>query len=189
MRIKPFSTERQVYFSRKYTQIKDRLGDFRIKVNRKFRAIIKEVYGLGFGNNTKKAEKVSKRQFYYKAIVAAYADIFWVNSLIGIAKHRSSAKYFYKLAGATIYFIAEYLPGHYETIKYIGSEEDAMALHRQVAIKFYIFKDAKIRALRYDNEDKQCPNAKLWRNPYNNILDNLFKDLDNKSTESLKAAI
>jgi len=64
-----------------------------------------------------------------------------------------------------------------------------MALHCQVIIKFYIFKDAKTRAPYYNNKDKQYPNAKPWRNLYNNVLDNLFKDLDNKSTKSLKAAI
>lgn len=126
-------------------KIKDKLGDFRIKANRKFRAIIREVYSLGFGNDSKKAkrllkdysftyeqaEKVGKRQFYYKVIVAAYADIFLANSLTEIARHQSSAKYFNELAGATICFITvslrhsiqEYLSGHHDTIKYVGSEE------------------------------------------------------------------
>ena len=50
-------------------------------------------------------------------------------------------------------------------------------------------KDAKARARHYNKEDKQYPNTKPWWNPYNNILDDLFKDLNNKSTKSLKAAI
>ena len=47
--------------------MKDRLGDFRIEVNCKFRAIIREVYSLGFGNNTKRARRLLKdHSFIYK---------------------------------------------------------------------------------------------------------------------------
>ena len=67
--------------------------------------------------------------------------------------------------------------------------QDATALHHQVVIEFCIFKDINVRAQFQNKKDKQYPNIKLWRNSYNNILNNLFKDLDNKSTESLKAAI
>ena len=66
---------------------------------------------------------------------------------------------------------------------------DATALHRRVAIEFRIFKDANARARFRNEEDEQYPNAEPWRNPYNNILDDLFEDLDDESTESLKAAI
>ena len=47
----------------------------------------------------------------------------------------------------------------------------------------------KARAQYYNKKDKLYLNIELWRNPYNNILNNLFKDLNNKSTKSLKAAI
>ena len=67
--------------------------------------------------------------------------------------------------------------------------QDTIVLHRQVVIKFHILKDAKARARHYNKENKQYPNTEPWRNPYNNILDNLFKDLNNKSTKSLKTAI
>ena len=51
----------------KYVQIKDRLGDFRIKVNRKFRAIIREVYSLGFSNDAKMVRRLLKDySFVYK---------------------------------------------------------------------------------------------------------------------------
>ena len=66
---------------------------------------------------------------------------------------------------------------------------DATALHRRVAIEFRIFKDAKTRARLYDDEDEQFSNAEPWRNPYSNVLDDLFEDLDDENTESLKAAI
>ena len=47
--------------------MKDKLKDFRIKANRKFRAIIREVYDLGFSNNTKKAKRLLKDySFIYK---------------------------------------------------------------------------------------------------------------------------
>jgi hypothetical protein len=47
--------------------MKDRLGDFRIKTNCKFQAIIREVYGLGFSNNAKKARSLLKDySFKYK---------------------------------------------------------------------------------------------------------------------------
>ncbi len=62
-------------------------------------------------------------------------------------------------------------------------------MYRQIAIKFHIFKDIKTKAQYYDTKDKQYPNIKLWRNPYNNVLDNLFKDLNKKNTKSLKAII
>ena len=44
--------------------MKNRLGDFRIKANYKFQAIIKEVYGLNFSNNTEKAKKLLKNHFF-----------------------------------------------------------------------------------------------------------------------------
>ena len=66
---------------------------------------------------------------------------------------------------------------------------DAIALYCQVVIKFYILKDVKARARHYNKEDKQYSNTEPWQNPYNNILNDLFKDLNNKSTKSLKAAI
>ena len=66
---------------------------------------------------------------------------------------------------------------------------DTIVLHYQVIIKFYIFKDVKVRARLYNKENKQYCNIKLWWNLYNNILNNLFEDLDNKSIKSLKAAI
>jgi hypothetical protein len=40
--------------------MKDRLGDFRVEANRRFRAIVREVYGLGFGNDSKKAKMLLK---------------------------------------------------------------------------------------------------------------------------------
>ena len=47
----------------------------------------------------------------------------------------------------------------------------------------------KARVQLYNKEDKQYPNTKPWRNLYNNILDDLFEDLNNKNTKNLKAAI
>ena len=47
----------------------------------------------------------------------------------------------------------------------------------------------KVRVQYYNKENKLYSNTKLWWNPYNNILDNLFKDLNNKSIKNLKAAI
>jgi hypothetical protein len=44
--------------------MKDKLGDFRIEVNYKFWAIVKEVYSLGFGNNTEKAKRLLKDYFF-----------------------------------------------------------------------------------------------------------------------------
>ena len=38
--------------------MKDKLGDFKIKVNYKFWAIIGEVYSLGFSNNSKKVKRL-----------------------------------------------------------------------------------------------------------------------------------
>ena len=53
----------------------DRLGDFRIKANYKFRAIIKEVYSLGFGNNTKKVKRLLRDySFTYKLAKKVYAS-------------------------------------------------------------------------------------------------------------------
>ena len=47
--------------------MKDRLKDFRIKANHKFQTIIREVYGLGFSNNAKKAKSLLKDySFTYK---------------------------------------------------------------------------------------------------------------------------
>ena len=47
--------------------MKDRLGDFRIKVNYKFWAIVREIYGLGFGNNAKRVKRLLKdHSFIYK---------------------------------------------------------------------------------------------------------------------------
>ena len=67
--------------------------------------------------------------------------------------------------------------------------QDTIILHRWITIKFYIFKDAKTRAQCHDVKDEQYPNAEPWWNLYNNVLDDLFKDLDKESTESLKATI
>ena len=67
--------------------------------------------------------------------------------------------------------------------------QDATALYRWVAIKFYIFKDVKTRVRCHGNKEEQYPNAEAQQNPYNNILDDLFKDLDNKSIKYLKATI
>ena len=47
----------------------------------------------------------------------------------------------------------------------------------------------KVRVQYYNKENKLYSNTKLWWNLYNNILNNLFEDLDNKSTKSIKAAI
>ena len=66
---------------------------------------------------------------------------------------------------------------------------DATALYRRVAIKFRIFKDVKTRTRLYNDKDERFSNAEPWRNPYSNVLDDLFEDLDDKNTESLKAAI
>ena len=55
--------------------MKDRLGDFRIKTNCKFQAIIREVYGLSFSNNTKKARKLLKdHSFTYKLAKKVYTS-------------------------------------------------------------------------------------------------------------------
>lgn len=56
-------------------KIKDKLGDFRIKANRKFRAIIREVYSLGFGNDSKKAKRLLKDySFTYEQAEKVYAS-------------------------------------------------------------------------------------------------------------------
>ena len=47
----------------------------------------------------------------------------------------------------------------------------------------------KTRTRLYDDEDERFSNAELWRNLYSNVLDDLFEDLDDENTESLKAAI
>ena len=53
--------------------MKDRLGNFRIKVNCKFQAIIREVYGLGFGYNAKRAKRLLKDYFFtYKQVEKVY---------------------------------------------------------------------------------------------------------------------
>ena len=58
----------------KYIQMKDRLGDFKIKVNCKFQAIVREVYSLGFSNNTKRARRLLKDySFIYKQAEKVYA--------------------------------------------------------------------------------------------------------------------
>ena len=55
--------------------MKDRLGDFRIKVNRKFWAIIREVYSLNFSNNAKKAKTLLKdHSFIYKLAKKVYTS-------------------------------------------------------------------------------------------------------------------
>ena len=55
--------------------MKDRLGDFRIETNRKFQAIIKEIYGLGFGNDAEKAKRLLKdHSFTYKQAEMVYAS-------------------------------------------------------------------------------------------------------------------
>jgi len=55
--------------------MKDRLGDFRIEVNRKFRAIIREVYSFSFSNNAEKAKKLLKNHsFIYKLAEKVYTS-------------------------------------------------------------------------------------------------------------------
>ena len=55
--------------------MKDRLKNFKIEINYKFRAIIKEVYGLGFSNNTKKAKRLLKdHSFTYKQAEKVYTS-------------------------------------------------------------------------------------------------------------------
>ena len=47
--------------------MKDRLRDFKIKINCKFWAIVREVYGLGFGYNIKRVKRLLKdHSFIYK---------------------------------------------------------------------------------------------------------------------------
>ena len=47
--------------------MKDRLKIFKIKINYKFQAIVREVYGLGFGNNAKRVKRLLKdHSFTYK---------------------------------------------------------------------------------------------------------------------------
>ena len=49
--------------------MKDRLGDFRIEVNRKFWAIVREMYSLGFGNDGEKAKRLLKDySFIYEQV-------------------------------------------------------------------------------------------------------------------------
>ena len=53
--------------------MKDRLKDFKIKVNCKFQAIVREVYSLGFSNNIKKAKRLLKdHSFIYKQAKKVY---------------------------------------------------------------------------------------------------------------------
>ena len=53
--------------------MKDRLGDFRIKINHKFWAIVREVYGLGFSNDGKKVKRLLKDySFIYKQAKKVY---------------------------------------------------------------------------------------------------------------------
>ena len=53
--------------------MKDRLGDFRIKINYKFQAIVREVYSLGFGNNGEKAKRLLKdHSFIYEQAKKVY---------------------------------------------------------------------------------------------------------------------
>ena len=55
--------------------MKDRLRDFKIKINCKFRAIIREVYGLGFSNNAKRAKRLLKdHSFIYKQAEKVYTS-------------------------------------------------------------------------------------------------------------------
>jgi hypothetical protein len=55
--------------------MKDRLGDFKIEVNYKFWAIVKEVYDLGFSNNTKKVKRLLKDySFTYKQAKEIYTS-------------------------------------------------------------------------------------------------------------------
>ena len=56
-------------------QIKDKLKDFKIKANRKFWAIVKEVYSPGFGNNAKKAKRLLKDySFIYEQAEKVYTS-------------------------------------------------------------------------------------------------------------------
>ena len=55
--------------------MKDRLKNFKIKANYKFQAIIKEVYSLGFSNNTKKVKRLLKdHSFIYKQAKKVYTS-------------------------------------------------------------------------------------------------------------------
>ena len=55
--------------------MKDRLKDFKIKVNCKFQAIVKEVYSLGFGNNAEKAKRLLKDySFIYEQAKKVYTS-------------------------------------------------------------------------------------------------------------------
>ena len=54
--------------------MKDRLGNFRIEINHKFWAIVREIYSLGFGNNGEKAKRLLKDySFTYKQAKKVYA--------------------------------------------------------------------------------------------------------------------
>ena len=44
--------------------MKDKLKDFRIKANRKFWAIVREIYNLNFSNNNKKTKRLLKDYFF-----------------------------------------------------------------------------------------------------------------------------
>ena len=55
--------------------MKDRLKDFRIEINCKFQATIREVYSLGFSNNVKRAKKLLKDySFIYKQSEKVYTS-------------------------------------------------------------------------------------------------------------------
>ena len=54
--------------------MKDRLKDFKIKINYKFQTIIREIYGLGFNNNIKKVKRLLKDySFIYEQAKKVYA--------------------------------------------------------------------------------------------------------------------
>ena len=55
--------------------MKDRLRDFKIEVNYKFQAIIREVYGLGFSYNAKRVKRLLKdHSFIYEQAEKVYAS-------------------------------------------------------------------------------------------------------------------
>ena len=55
--------------------MKDRLKDFKIKVNYKFQAIVREVYSLGFSYNAKRAKRLLKDySFIYKQAEKVYTS-------------------------------------------------------------------------------------------------------------------
>ena len=55
--------------------MKDRLKDFKIKANRKFRAIVREVYSLGFSHDAKRAKRLLKNHsFIYEQAEKVYTS-------------------------------------------------------------------------------------------------------------------